>query len=176
MRRPAFALSVCLVSVFLLLAGGCEAPAPMMPSEPVDANAPDIPMCAFYCPASVSILPLTGFAPPETNQEPSTLHIYVSLLDAFTRQIKYPAEFRFELYKYVQFVSDNKGERLIGPTIWPDLKLNDPQANDYYWEDYLRAYHFEFKFDLGPVEPPYVLEVTCKCGYGKRLSATLELK
>lgn len=171
MNKTVLVVQLLLVSAFLLLTAGCEAPPPLMPLQPDDANAPDIPMCAFYCPATISVLPLTGFVSERVGQETSKLHIYVSLLDAFGRQVKYPAEFRFELYEYVPFVGDHKGSR---PTIWPDLNLNDPQANDHYWEDYLRAYHFEFDFEQP--EPPYILEVTCKCGYGKRLSADFELK
>jgi len=174
MRRPALALQLSLISAFLLLAGGCEAPDPLMPSLPADPNAPDIPMCAFYCPATIDVLPLTGFVSFNGAQEPSKLHIYVSLLDSFNRQIKYPAEFRFELYKYVPFVGDHKGERLVGPATWPDFNLNDPQANDHFWKDHLRAYRFEFDFE--PTEPLYILEVTCTCGYGKRLSADFEIK
>jgi hypothetical protein len=171
MGRLSFALIVSLVCVFLLFGGGCESPAPAVPPQPTDPNAPDIPMCAFYCPARIAVLPLTGFVSADSAQQPSKLHIYVSLLDAFGRQIKYPAEFRFEVYEYVQFVGDHKGNRLA---IWPDLDLEDPQANDYYWQDYLRAYRFEFEFE--PTAASYMLEVTCICGYGKRLSAHFELK
>jgi len=178
MNRVALVLQLSVVSVFLLVLPGCESPAPAIPPQPANAETLDIPKCAFYGPARISILPLTGFVSVADGQESSKINIYVSLLDSFGRQIKYPARFRFELYEHAQFVSGNKGERLaIWPdleAVWPDLNLEDPQANDYYWRDYLRAYLFEFAFE--PAGKTYILEVTCHSGFGKRLSEEFKVK
>ncbi len=169
MRILTAALKISIVSL-LICQAGCESPSTPQPLLPADSNGNDIPACAYYCPARISIMPLTDFTGMPDGQKPSKIDIYISLLDSFGIQVKYPAVFRFELYEYVQLTGDHKGKRVI----WPDFDLNDPQANQRYWQDFLRAYFFSLPFE--PADRPYLLEVTCTCGYGKRLSARFELR
>jgi hypothetical protein len=95
----------------------------------------------------------------------------VGLLDGFDCQVKSPVVFRFELYKKVERSAEPKGKRI---TIWEDIDLTEPGKNNEYWRDFLRAY--EFILDFEPIgKPSYILQVTCLCPDGKRLSAEFAL-
>jgi len=150
----------------LLILPGCEsAPQPQVPQSQ-NAAGQDVPMCAYYCPARIDIMPLTSLVGSDAEGTPSRIDLYVSLLDAFGCQVKFPATFRFELYEYFQTAGKGKGNRIM---LWPDFDLNDPAANNQYWRDFLRAYLFRLDFDRK--DHSYLLEVTCTCGFGKRLHA-----
>ena len=100
------------------------------------------------------------------------MDVYVSLLDAYSEKIKAPGIFRFELYEYVQRSSEPKGQRIA---IWPDVDLNSPAENQTYWRDFLRAYEFSLGAPASRGKT-YILEVTCLCPSGKRLSTEWPLK
>jgi len=101
-----------------------------------------------------------------------TLNAYVGLLDAFGCQIKAPGVLRFELYQYVPRSAEPKGQRLA---IWPDIDLTHPATNNRYWLDFLRAYEFKLDAPAG-LNETYVLEATCMCPDGRRLTATFPLR
>ena len=158
----------------LVVVAGCEPAPSTCPIPPaVDGTVPDkLSTYTRYVPAIIDIIPLTEFVSVGGAQEPSKTKVYVSLLDSFGCQIKSPGKFRFELYNHVQRSAKPKGRRI---TIWPDIDLTDTVENNNYWRDYFRAY--EFTLDFGPKENhSYVLEATCFCPNGRRLSADFLLK
>ena len=60
-------------------------------------------------------------------------------------------------------------------TLWPEIDLTGPAENHRYWRDFLRAYEFELDAQVGR-DKTYILEVTCLCPDGKRLSCEYTLK
>jgi hypothetical protein len=158
---------------FLLLAfwAGCEPAASETPSK-ADSGLNQLSVYASYVPVKVDIMPLTEFITVGDDEEETKIRIYVSFLDAFDSQIKTPGVFRFELYERVQRSAEPKGGRI---TIWPDIDLTDVVKNNEHWRDFLRAY--EFTLDFKPAgNQSYILQVTCLCPSGRRLSAEFELK
>ncbi len=158
----------------LVVVAGCE-PAPPTPPGPftVDGNIPNkLFTYTRYVPAKIDIIPLTEFVSVGGAQNASKIKVYVSLLDSFGCQMKGPGTFRFEIYNHVQRSTEPKGRRI---TIWPDIDLNEPGQNNNYWRDYFRAYEFELDFSPRNNQT-YVLEATCLCPNGRRLSADFLLK
>ena len=100
------------------------------------------------------------------------IKVYVNLTDSFGCQQKTPGVFRFELYEIVHRAANPKGRRI---TIWPDINLTDPSENNKFWRDFLRAYEFDLDFEPAAAQG-CMLEVTCLCPNGKRLSADFILK
>jgi hypothetical protein len=146
-------------------AGGAGPRWPRGASDPLSAYMP-------YTPARADITPLTDFVTAAGADKASQLKVYVSLLDSFNCQIKSPGAFRFELYEHVERSGSPKGKRIV---LWPDFDLTDSAANNSYWRDFLRAY--EFHLDLEPrSDRAYVLQVTCLCPNGKRLSDEFVVK
>ena len=90
----------------------------------------------------------------------------------FGDQIKSPGMFRFELYEYIQRSAEPKGKRAI---IWPDIDLTDPIKNNEYWRDFLRTYVFSLPCKQS-INQDYILQVTCLCPNGKRLSTEFMLR
>ena len=166
-----------LSSVFCLLAmllgnAGCE----QMPGLTGSATKTDndfkkLSVYSLYAPAKINIMPLTEFISADITQQ-VTIKPYVSLLDSFGFQVKSPGVFRFELYQRVLRSAEPKGRRII---IWPDIDLTDPAANNEHWRDFLRAYEFDLPFEPD-VNQSYILQVTCLCPNGRRLSAEFALK
>ncbi len=152
---------------------GCESPQPTAESASrSDSASPEVSVYAGYTPVKVDILPLTELVGGSEEAKASAIKVYVSLLDTFDCQTKSPGVFRFELYKKVERSAEPKGKRI---TIWPDIDLMDPPENNKYWRDFLRAY--EFILDFEPTgRPSYILQVTCLCPEGKRLSAEFALE
>ncbi len=127
-----------------------------------------------YTPAKINIMPLTGFvvAPDNNTEKRSNIKVYVSLLDQFGCQMKTFGVFRFELYQYIQLSAEPKGRRLV---IWPDINLTDAAENNKYWLDFLRVYKFNLDFEPEG-DKSYILQVTCLCPNGERLSSESCLK
>ena len=71
-----------------------------------------------------------------------------------------------QLYVYVQRSAEPKGKRAI---IWPDIDLTSAAKNNEHWRDFLRAYQFNLPCELQKGQD-YILEVTCRCPSGRRLS------
>ncbi len=137
-------------------------------AKPVD-SPPVVP--TGFAPAKICILPLTELSGSTPGSQAAALTAYVGLMDAFGCQIKAPGVVRFELYQYVPRSAEPRGQRLA---IWPDIDLTHPATNNSYWRDFLRAYEFKLDVPAGMNET-YVLEATCLCPDGRRLTATLPL-
>ena len=161
-----------LLLILLSVNVGCEQPKlPVDVSEDTDNSDDDFSLYALYVPDKIDIMPLTEIVDAGDTQE-STINIYVSLIDSFGSQIKSPGMFRFELYEYMPRSADPKGKR---PVIWPDVDLTDPVANNDSWRDFLRAYEFSFPCEQTN-DKDYILQVTCLCPNGKRLSSEFNLR
>ncbi|MHC4196254.1 MAG: hypothetical protein ACYSQZ_10050 [Planctomycetota bacterium] len=153
----------------LVLSIGCE-PSATAPPETA-ADSPKTSSSRFFTVTSIDIMPLTEFISDENTQEESQIKVYVSLLDAFGSQIKAPAVFRFELYEYLARSAEQKGRRI---NFWQDIDMTEPAENNKQWRDFLRAYEFTLPFEAGENQT-YVLQATCICPDGRRLSAELVL-
>jgi hypothetical protein len=125
-----------------------------------------------FGPARIRILPLTELPASTGSSQAVTLNAYIGVLDAFGCQIKAPYILRFELYQYVPRSAQPKGQRLA---IWPDIDLTHPTANNKYWRDFLRAYEFKLDAPAG-LNETYVLEATCMCPDGRRLTTKFPLR
>jgi hypothetical protein len=159
-------------SVCLWINAGCE-PAVQSGQIPAQTNSA-LDTSSFYArfaPTKIDILPLTELVATGGSQR-TGINLYVSLLDAFGCQIKSPGVFRIELYDHVQRSAEPKGRRTAR---WPDIDLTDPAANNKYWNDFLRAYRFDLPFGQADSQD-YVLEVTCLCPNGSRLSSNFTLR
>jgi len=170
---PLFSV-VCLLAM-LLGGAGCESASggPGLPefTTETDNDFKRLSVYSHFAPAKISIMPLTEFINPGGTRQ-ANMNLYVSLLDSFGSQIKSPCVFRFELYQRVQRSAEPKGKRII---IWPDIDLTEPVENDEYWRDFLRAYQFNLPFKSA-VNQSYILQVTCLCPTGRRLSDEFALK
>jgi len=160
-----------LTSVFLLLNTGCDQGAlPSDISERSNNEQEKFSVYAEYSPVEIDIIPLTGFIKIGEAKQ-SQISLYVSLLDSFGSEIKSPCKFRFELYEKVQRSAEPKGRRVV---IWPDIDLTEPAINNKYWRNFLRAYEFNLPFAPASNQT-YILEVTCSCPTGKRLTSDFTL-
>lgn len=157
--------------VLLLVEAGCG-PATTESPPPGDDSSNLLSTYTAYAPVKIDIMPLTEFIGAGEPEEASKINVYVSLLDSFDCQKKSPGVFRFELYEYVERSADEKGRRII---IWTDVDLNDAVENNNYWRDFLRAYEFNLLFEPESNQS-YVLQVTCLCPSGRRLSAEFTIK
>jgi hypothetical protein len=154
--------------VLLLVEAGCGPATPELP--PLSDNHSNL--LSAYTPVKIDIMPLTEFIGVGEAEEAPKINVYVSLLDSFGCQEKSPGVFRFELYEHVVRSADEKGRRII---IWLDIDLTDVVENNNHWRDFLRAY--EFNLDFEPQSNrSYVLQATCMCPSGRRLSAEFTLK
>jgi len=160
-----------LSSIFFLFNAGCgQKSAPLDISSEPDNERVKLSIYSQYSPVEIDIIPLTEFVSVGDAQQ-SQINLYVSLLDSFGSEIKSPCVFRFELYEKVQRSAEPKGQRIV---IWPDIDLTEPVENNRYWRNFLRAYEFNLPF--GPASnQSYILEVTCLCPTGKRLTSDFTL-
>ncbi len=136
-----------------------------------DVEAPAV-VADSFAPVRISILPLTEFSSVSEGAVNTTLTVYVALLDAFGSPLKTPGTLRFELYEYVPRSAAAKGQRTA---IWPDIDLTRPVENNTRWRDFLRAYEFELDV-RAERSKTYVLEATCLCPDGKRLTGEYRLR
>ncbi|MHC4641665.1 MAG: hypothetical protein ACYS32_08470, partial [Planctomycetota bacterium] len=67
--------------------------------------------------------------------------------------------------------AEAKGKRII---LWPDFDLTDIAENDNHWRDFLRAYEFSLPVEF-QTNQNYILQGTCTCPNGTRLSAEFAL-
>jgi hypothetical protein len=171
MKANAVVLWICVLGCVLLETGCEQASAPAEP-RPNPADSSDALVYARYAPVRINIMPLTELIGPSDPQEDATINVYISLLDRFGSQIKSPGVLRFELYEYVQRSAEPKGKRAV---VWPDIDLTDAAKNNEHWRDFLRAYQFNLPCELQRKQD-YVLQVTCTCPTGRRLSAEFTLR
>ena len=164
-------LFLVLFFIFLLFGTGCEQQSiPPDVSDRANNELEKLSVYSRYSPVDVDIIPLTEFVNLGDAQK-SQIHLYVSLLDSFGSEIKSPCVFRFELYEKVQRSAEPKGRRVM---IWPDVDLTGPTVNNQYWRNFLRAYEFNLPFGSASKQT-YILEVTCLCPTGKRLTSYFTL-
>jgi len=161
---------VCLLSM-LLLGGGCG-PATTKSPPPADNRSELLSVYAPYNPVKIDIMPLTEVVDAGEAEETPKINVYVSMLDSFGCQKKSPGVFRFELYEYVERSADEKGKRII---LWRDIDLTDAVENNNHWRDFLRAYEFNLSFEP-QTNQSCVLQTTCLCPDGRRLSAEFTIK
>ena len=155
----------------LLLTGVACEPASTVNKVPSEKGL-NASVYARYAPVKMDIMPLTEFVEPNSPEGKTKIKVYVSLSDSFDCQVKSPCVFRFELYEHIQRSGEPKGRRLI---IWPDMNLNNTVENNRYWRDFLRAYEFNFDFEPQKTQN-YILQVTCLCPNGRRLTADFNIK
>jgi len=171
MKAIAVVLWICVLG-FVLVETGCEQASTPAEPTPDPVHGPDALVYARYAPVKIDIMPLTELVSPSDPQEDAVVNVYVSLLDVFGSQIKSPGVFRFELYEYVQRSAEPKGKRAV---IWPDIDLTNAAKNNEHWRDFLRAYQFSLPCELKSSQS-YVLQVTCMCPTGRRLSAEFTVR
>ncbi len=177
----------CLPVSFLLVTGcsqpqGTPRPPVVEQAHAADPNVapsvveppkPTVPAGeATFAPAKIGILPLTELSGPSGANQSAKLNAFVTIRDAFGSQMKAPGVWRFELYEYVPRSAQLKGQRLV---LWPDIDLASPADNHRYWRDFLRAYEFELDAQASR-DKTYILEATCLCPDGKRLTSDYTLK
>jgi len=170
MRLVAIVLQIFFF-VFVLVQAGCGPKTEELPT-PTDNGSDLLYVYIPYTPTRIDILPLTEFVTSDGVEDTSKLRVYVSLLDYFRCQIKTPGVFRFELYECVPRSGAPKGKRIA---IWPDIDLTDAVQNNSYWRDFLRSYEFNLPFQPASGQS-YILQATCLCPSGRRLSAQYTLK
>ena len=124
-----------------------------------------------YTPVKIDILPLTEYTAAGSSSEESEIKVYVSLSDSFGSHIKSPGIFRFELYERVPRSAEPKGKRII---LWPDIDLTNIAENENHWRDFLRTYEFNLPIEF-QTNQNCILQATCICPNGKRLSAEFTL-
>ena len=73
---------------------------------------------------------------------------------------------------YTEIVSDLETRALV--QFGPDIDLTDIVENNHYWRDFLRAYEFSLPVEFDNNQS-YILQVTCICPNGKRLSTEYAL-
>ena len=164
------AIIVNIVVVFLFFSAGCE------PESTVSSSALATPggVLGAYSATNIHIIMLTEIVTPEDIQYFPRIKAYVDVLDKFDSRMKFPGTFRFELYDFVPRISEPMGKRLI---LWPDVGLTDPEQNNRYWRDHMRAYMFSLDLDFEPREgQEFILQATFIKPDGKRLTDTFQIK
>ena len=129
-----------------------------------------ISKAAFVVPASIDILPLTGFS-DVTDDDKCKVNIYICLIDVFGDKMKAQGLLRFELYEKKKMSVEPKGKKLA---MWPDFDLASPPTNKKYWQEYLRAYKFNLDLEMQPQE--CILVVTFVPVNKRRIFAEYTLK
>ena len=162
--------------ILLFSAVGCEAPqvGPKGTESPykVPADCNEAFAYASYIPAKIEIMPLTEYSADGGSETEPEIEVYASLSDLFGSQIKSPGIFRFELYERVPRSAEPKGKRII---LWPDIDLTNIAENENHWRDFLRAYEFNLPVE-SQISQNCILQATCICPNGKRLSAEFPIK
>jgi hypothetical protein len=171
MKAPNITAQVLLFALLSANAGCRQPTGPNQLNDATNNHSEKPSTYTFYAPSKIDIMPLTEFVRPGDAQK-ARIVVYVSLLDQFGSQIKSPAMFRFELYGHVARSAQPKGKRAA---IWPDIDLTDPAANNDYWRDFLRAYEFTLPCEAAGNQD-YIIQLTCLCPNGKRLSSEYTLK
>jgi hypothetical protein len=166
MQRIKAAIVMCM---FVLLGAGCESGQVKKAGTDSGRGQPNV--YNSYNPVKLEIMPLTEIVGVGDDRRDLQIKVYVSLLDQFGCQVKTPGVFRFELYEHIERSASHKGRRVA---IWPDTNLTDASENNNYWRDFLRVYQFDLDFEPQD-RGSFILEITCLCADGSRLSDELVL-
>ncbi|RKY08886.1 MAG: hypothetical protein DRP56_03440 [Planctomycetota bacterium] len=141
---------LCLLAAVIVLTG-CETA--QVPMQPAVQRAGGVSI------ERIRISAITEFVPDVGSSTPMYVKTLIELFDASDSLVKVPCTFRFELYEFHPLSSDPRRRRLM---IWPDQNLNDPDANDEHWNEFLRGYEFYLPLDFMPGQgKKYILEATC---------------
>ena len=167
--KPAVVVFRILLFIFLLAAAGCGQLTGR--TSKADNDLDKLSAYSHFAPDRINILPLTEFINTDNVRQISIMS-YVSLVDSYGSEIISPGIFRFELYQRALRSAEPKGKRV---EIWEDIDLTEPAVNHEYWRNYLRAYEFDLPFELD-LNQSYILQVTCLCPNGRRLSTEFALK
>ena len=173
MKKTGLIVNMFFLSI-LTVQTGCEKP--RIGPNRIETTAKTISDCneAFayisYAPVKIDILPLTEYIDGSRSGEAPKIEVYVSLLDSYGSQIKSPGTFRFELYERAARSAEPKGQRII----LQHFDLTNIAENDNYWQDFLRTYEFSLPFE-SKTSQNYILQATCICPNGKRLSTEFSL-
>jgi hypothetical protein len=166
---------ITLLFISLLLLTGCETSQNgtkrMETTSKTITDCNEVFVYASYTPVKINILPLTEYADVGSQSGGTGVEIYVSLSDSFGSHIKSPGTFRFELYERIPRSAEPKGKRI---DYWPDIDLTDIAENETRWRDFLRAYEFNLPLE-SRISQNCILQATCICPNGKRLSAEYPL-
>ena len=163
-------ISAVSAALVIMFCWGCEPAA----SEIETCVLSDAAIMQAYYVQDIRFVGLTEIVTDARNMENAELDIYVDLIDSDGTRIKSPGMFRFELYHFVPRASQPMGKRIA---VWPDIDLDDPEINNEYWRDFLRAYHFRLPLDFIPQPADtFILQVTFMTPNARRLSATFHLK
>ncbi len=151
--------------VVLAFLVGCEPRPVEPPTAPATADSVLAPYAGF-APVNVDFLPLTKIDRAEDPDSQTEIKVFLTLSDAYGSQVKSPGVLRFEIYEHLQRSAQPKGKRIH---LSPDIDLTEPDANNEYWRDFLRAYEVTLNVP-GRGNRTYVLEVTFLTPDGRRLS------
>jgi len=128
-------------------------------------------ICSRFKTAKIKIMPLTELTVAKEGAK-AGIKAYIGLMDEFDCQQKWPVTIRFELYQQVPRSAEPKGKRV---QTWPDFNLSEPEKNNQYWKDFLRAYEFNLELEAMQ-QQNCILHVTCLFPDGRRLTAESPLK
>ncbi len=167
MKKIALTLQIFFIFTLLTFTA-CE---PNTQKEPFE-NESTTDLIQAYKPKRIEILPLTYFLCERSGEDICQIKAYVSLLGKFGCQKKSPGVFRFELYEAVARSAEQKGRRIM---LWPDFDLTDPDKNNRYWRDFIRAYEFVLQIDSLNGRS-FILQATFMCPTGKRHYAEMPIK
>jgi len=157
----------------ILVSAGCDTG--QLTTEPEATTVwrkDELSIYKSFAAAGVKIIPITGFVNIDDKQQDPGIRVFVRLTDESGNSIKAPAVFRFELYEKVILNPEPRGKRLA---IWSDFDLTDFKDNSTRWRDFLRGYEFNLAFEPEP-ERTYIIQATCRCPDGRRLSSEFEIK
>lgn len=135
----------------IMVIAGCQTPRDPVRSDAVPGEGSSI--------QRIRISAITEFVPNPAASGGTQVKTLVDLFNALGSPVKAPCVLRFELYEFCPVSSDPRGPRLL---LWPDRNLNDPDANDEHWKEFLRGYEFMLPLDFLPRQgSKYILEATC---------------
>lgn len=169
-EKIVFALKIILCCSFAAIAGCQPTPPEQTTQNQKLKTEPQACIHSSYAPDKIEIMPLTEMT--IDSRQNAVIKVYVSLLDSFNCQKKWPGIFRFELYQRVLRSAEPKGKRLF---ISRDFDLTEATVNNSFWLDFLRAYEFNLEFEPA-ANQDYILQATCLSPDNKRLSTESILK
>jgi hypothetical protein len=169
-KKTVFVLKIILCCTLAAIIG-CEPVPPRQTAQKEKMQGgPQICIPSDFAPDKIEIMPLTEMTIDSSQN--AVIKAYVSLLDSFDCQKKWPGIFRFELYQRVLRSADPKGKRLF---ISRDFDLTEATVNNSSWLDFLQAYEFNLEFESAE-NIDYILQATCLTPDNRRLSTELILK
>jgi hypothetical protein len=169
-EKTTFALKIILCCTLASIIG-CEPQSPGKTAQKqIIQDESQSCIDSDFAPDKIEIMPLTKMT--IDSRQNAIIKVYVSLLDSFNCQKKWPGIFRFEIYQRTLRSTEPKGKRIF---IWPDIDLTEANVNNSYWLDFLRAYQFELELEAAAFQD-YILQITCLSADNRRLVTESILK